>query len=98
MVFLLYEIIIYAQSYAAKTPLCGLKPKELGPFHYFACAAAVSGFFFTFLMLSVRISQMTGQERIPSIVALDIVFKGLLSTIIFVIFNDLNGICIDVNG
>ena len=87
------------QSYTAVEPLCAILPEEIGsPFYFFACAAALSGFFFTFAMLSVRISQMMpGKERVPSIIALDIVFKGLLSTLIFVIYN-WNGICIDVLG
>lgn len=90
---------MYVQSFTAAKPLCAIIPDELGsPFYYFACAAALSGFVFTFMMLSVRISQMIpGNERVPSIIALDVVLKGLLSTLLFVIFN-WNGICVDVLG
>ena len=95
----MYEILISIQSYTAAKPLCAIVPNELGsPFYNFACAAAVSGFIFTFVMLSVRISQMMpGNERVPSLMALDVVLKGLLCTLVFVVFN-LNGICIDVLG
>jgi hypothetical protein len=46
----------------------------------------------------LRISQMLpGKERVPSMLALDVVLKGLLSTLIFVTFH-WNGVCIDVLG
>ena len=92
-------MVMCIQYYTAANPLCAFVPTELGSsFYYFACAAAVSGFFFTFMMLSVRISQMMpGKERVPSMLALDVVLKGLLITLTFVIFH-LNGICIDVLG
>ena len=99
VVFLLYEMLMSIQSYTAANPLCTFIPNELGSsFYYFASAAAVSGFFFTFLMLSLRISQMLpGKERVPSVLALDVVLKGLLSTLFFVVFH-WNGVCIDVLG
>ena len=100
VVFLLYEMLMSIQSYTATNPLCAVTPNELGSssFYTFACAAAVSGFFFTFLMLSLRISQMLpGKERVPSLLALDVVLKGLLSTLIYVTFH-WNGVCIDVLG
>ena len=99
VIFLVYEILISIQSYTAAKPLCAIVPNDsVSPFYNFSCAAAVSGFIFTFVMLSVRISQMMpGNERVPSMVALDVVLKGLLCTLVFVVFN-LNGICIDVLG
>jgi hypothetical protein len=86
------------QSYTVTKPICTMRLKEFGSFHYFAVSASVSGFFFTFLMLSVRILQMIpGKARVPSLVALDVVLKGLLCSLAFVIFK-WNGICVDVLG
>ena len=49
-------------------------------------------------MLAVRIYETKpGIERIPSIIALHIVFIGFLFSIMFVAFN-LNGICVDILG
>ena len=99
VIFLVYEISISIQSYTAAKPICAIIPIELASsFYYFACAAAVSGFLFTFMMLSVRISSMMpGQERVPSLMALDVVLKGLLCSLAFFLFK-WNGICIDVLG
>eukprot|EP01036_Dinobryon_divergens_P061791 gene61791-biopygen28095 len=40
---------------------------------------------------------LPGKERVPSLLALDVVLKGLLSTLFFVTFH-WNGVCIDVLG
>ena len=98
-IFLVYEVSISIQSYTAADPLCAIIPNESGSsFYHFACAAAVSGFFFTFMMLWVRIASMTpGKERVASLVASDVVLKGLLCSLALVLFK-WNGFCIDVLG
>lgn len=94
----LYVILITLQSYAFPQPICNIVPNGYGSFFPFACAAAVSGFFFTFMMLSVRIFQASpGNERVPSLIALNVISVGLLSTLTFVAFN-FNGVCIDAFG
>ena len=54
----------------------------------------MSGFFFTFLMLLCRILHAgPGPHRIPSVIALNVVSMGMLSTLLsFVLFN-WNGVC-----
>lgn len=79
-------------------PICNIVPHEYGSFYLFACATAVSGFFLTFMMLSVRIYRACpSAELIPSIVAWNVILMGLLCFVSFVGFN-LNGVCIDVLG
>lgn len=95
---ILYVILITIQSYVFPQPICTIVPNGYGSFFPFACAAAVSGFFFTFMMLSVRIFQASpGNERVPSFIALNVITVGLLSTLSFVAFN-FNGVCIDAFG
>lgn len=86
------------QLYVSSTPLCAISPHGYGSFFSFASAAALSGFFFTFLMLLFRILHARpGKDRIPSIIALNVVLMGLLSTLNFVLFNWV-GVCIDTLG
>lgn len=93
-----YVILISIQPYVFQHPICTIVPHEYGSYYSFACAAAVSGFFFTFMMLTVRIFHANpGCERIPSIIAWNIILVGLLSTLSFVAFN-WNGLCIDALG
>ena len=97
-VFIVYEIIMSMQTYLLEKPLCGITPTEYGYFFVFACAATVSGFFFTVVMLIMRIFEARpGIERIPSIIALNVVSIGFLFSVMFVAFN-WNGICIDIVG
>ena len=97
-IFMLYGILISTQSYLSSKPLCANIPSGYGAFYSFACAATLSGFLFTFLMLLVRTIQATpGKDRVPSMLALNVVSMGLLSTLSFVLFN-FNGVCIDVLG
>ena len=94
----LFVILITTQSYVFSDPVCTIVPNEYGSFYSFACAIALSGFFFTFMMLSVRIFQASpGNERIPSMIAWNIILVGFLSTLSFVVFN-FNGVCVDVLG
>ena len=98
VVFIVYEIIISLQYYLLENPLCGITHTDNGFFYIFACAATVSGFFFTVIMLIVRLFEARpGIERIPSIIALNVVSIGLLFSILFGVFN-WNGICVDVLG
>ena len=94
----LYVIVISTQSYVLLEPICNIVPFEYGPFYSFACAVAVSGFFFFFMQLSVRIYYaIPGNERVSSIVAWNIILMGFLSTLSFAAFN-WNGVCIDMLG
>ena len=94
----LYITLITTQSYVFSEPVCNSVPFEYGHFYLFACAVAVSGFFFYFMQLSVRIYYaLPGNERVPSIIALNIIFMGFLFTLYFAAFN-WNGVCIDVFG
>ena len=97
--FFIYEVIIGLQYFLSERPLCSFVPTEFGSFYSIACTTTVSGFFFTVvIMLAVRIYETKpGIERIPSIIALHIVFIGFLFSIMFVAFN-LNGICVDILG
>ncbi len=98
MVFIVYELVISLQLYLLEKPLCGIRATEYGFFYTFACAATVSGFFFTVIMLIVRVFEARpGVERIPSIIALNVVSIGLLFSIMFGVFN-WNGICVDDLG
>eukprot|EP01036_Dinobryon_divergens_P061900 gene61900-biopygen32543 len=55
------------QSYLLEKPLCGIIPTEYGYFFVFACAVTMSGFFFTVIMLTMRIIEARpGIERIPA--------------------------------
>ena len=97
-VFIAYELVISLQLYLLEKPLCGIRITEYGFFYTFACAATVSGFFFTVIMLIVSVFEARpGEERIPSIIALNGVSIGLLFSVMFVAFN-WNGICIDIVG
>ena len=93
-------MIISIQSVAFSTPLCNqsIDPKERGRFYLFACAGALCGFFFTAIILLMKLLHARpGKEKIPSIISLNIMFIGFLSTLFFVAF-DWNGVCIDVLG
>ena len=93
-----YIILITTQSYVFPEPICNIVPFEYGHFYSFACAVAVSGFFFFLVQLSVRIFYaFPGNERVPSIIALNIIFMGFLFTLSFAAYN-WNGVCIDVLG
>ena len=90
--------LLSTQSLMLSEPICNIVPHEYGSFYLFASATAVSGFFLTFMMLSVRIYHAyPGSELIPSIVGWSIILMGLLSLVSFVVFN-FNGVCIDVLG
>ena len=91
-------ILISAQSLILSEPICNIVPHEYGSFYLFACATAVSGFFLTFMMLSVRIYRAgPSNELVPTIVGWSIILMGLLCLVSFVAFN-LNGVCVDVLG
>lgn len=100
-IFLLYQILIITQSYAfPHQPLCNHNIMSNGhaSFYSFASAAAVGGFFFTSIMIFMKILvARPGKERIPRILVLNVVLIGLLSNVLFVVFN-WNGVCIDVLG
>ena len=79
------------QALVSATPLCAVDPDAYGSFCFFASVVALmmSGFFFTFLMLLRRILHAgPGPHRIPSVIALNVVSMGMLSTLLsFVLFN-----------
>ena len=86
------------QALVSSTPLCTVAPHGYGSFYSFASAVALSGFFFTFLMLLyIILHSAPGHHRIPSVIALNVVSMGMLSTLSFVLFN-FNGVCIDALG
>ena len=90
--------MISIQFYIFTKPVCGISPSSFGTFYSVASVATVSGFFFTSMMLLVKIIQASpGKERIPSILALNVIAMGLLFTVVVVVFN-WDGICIDVLG
>ena len=100
----LYVTLISTQSYFLPQPICSIVPNDngdddnYGSFYSIACVSVVSGFLSMLMMLSVRILQSNpGNERIPSIIALSVIFLGFLSTLSFVAFN-FNGVCIDMLG
>ena len=98
IIFIAYLILISTQIYISSNPVCGNFSSDFGLFYSMASAAASSGFFFTFIMLLVKICQAKkGKERIPSILALNIIAMGLLFTILIVVFN-WGGVCIDELG
>ncbi len=93
-----FVILMSTQSYFFTEPICNIVPFEYGRFYSFACPVAVSGFFFYFMQLSVRIYYaIPGHERIPSIIVWNIILMGFLSILSFVAFN-WQGVCIDVLG
>lgn len=90
--------MISIQFYVFSEPLCGVSPRAYGAFYSVASVSALSGFLFTFLMLAVKIVQASpGKERIPSMLALNVIAMGLLFTVLVVVFN-WDGICIDALG
>ena len=94
----MYGILISVQAYTLEKPICTISPINYGSFYSVASVATLSGFFFTFMMLLVKICQASpGKERIPSLLALNVIAMGLLFTVLVVVFN-WDGICIDVLG
>ena len=98
VIFFIYGTVVSIQSNISAKPICSIIPKDYGPFYSFATAATLSGYFFTFMTLLMKIVQArTGNVRIPSIIALNVILMGLLATALVVVFN-WNGTCIDVLG
>ena len=98
IIFLTYGVLISIQFYSVSEPLCGINPGAYGTFYSVASVSTLSGFVFTFMMLVIKIVQASpGKERIPSMLALNVISMGLLFTVLVVVFNWI-GICIDVLG
>lgn len=87
-----------ADNFISEESLCPYDSSDYGNFFYFSSISALSGFFFTWMMVLVKILQtQPGNERVPNIVAFNIVSMGLVSTLMSVSLN-LGGICLDSLG
>ena len=96
--FYIYSITESIYRKFSTNPICSIILHDYGSLHSFASAGALIGFIFTFMILVVKTIQIRpGAGRIPSIIALNIILMGLLSTLLIVVFNR-GRICIDVLG
>ena len=97
IVYFCYEIGLIVNGFS-QHPLCPYDPANYGSFYGFACAVALSGFFFTLIMLVAKVIQTRSEkERISNFIAINIVLIGLVSTFLAIFFN-VGGICVDSLG
>lgn len=96
--FLLYEAIIGYDKFAHEDPLCPLSDENFPVWYWYSNFAVFGAFVFVWLTLFIKVNQIhSAKEKIPHLVAFNIVSMGTLATGLALFF-DWGGLCIDVLG
>jgi len=95
---MVFQIFIGLNKFLSSKPLCPHSDADYGLWYWITCYAVLGGFLFTWNSLFAKIiTTPPGDERVPYLIALNIVSMGTLATLIALLFN-WGGVCIDELG
>lgn len=96
--FLIFEALIGYDKYTSTQPLCPYSDEDYPSWYWYTCYGVLGAWVIIWLILLIKIIQIKQlEDKIPHIVALNIVSIGTVATALALVLN-WGGLCIDVLG
>lgn len=96
--FLIFQVLIGYDKYKSVQPLCPYSDFEYPRWYWYICYGVLGAFIIIWFVVLSKISQIENlEDKVPHLVAFNIVSMGTLATILALVLN-WGGVCIDVLG
>ena len=94
----MYQALIGYDRFKSADPLCAFDDHDYPLWYWHTCYAVLGAFVIIWLVVLSKISQIHQlEDKVPHLVAFNIVSMGTLATILALVWN-WGGLCIDVLG